>query len=494
MRSISRASIILYITIVEGFSVRTPRPTFNLGARTNFLNEKMPPFENAKRPRTLRSLSSLYSDDGSDSSATATALWAKGGSATAEPSSAPRVAVLADEMNARAKAASPLLDSEVDDAVHSLQNVAPEGCTVDWDKLRAMLAASAHLPHKEWDRTAESATALRKILLGDEESSPGLTDDFRTMFERVLEEGNWAGAASHASEHNESNKPWAVLVTGVNGIRKTTSVYQPWFDELLTEALISPKEEEEEGGGAPIEAESEQKLPTGENSFFRQLDHMIATLANEDFQRLYTYTDELKSHSSRLDKEEEGEPSAEVISRYSNFKAAIFARFRTLSEILGILLVREARKLRSNVMIETSGRDIAMFHYVDANFPADEYKKLALHFTINDLSQAESSVDRRMVGELKAGIEALKSGDAHEVIKANAGGPYGSEVLRGVQADSDRVWEEVVMSEDGGGVGDDWYKATIAIEAHSTEPWTARAIRPDGTKGKVFTFTPPKKA
>ena len=32
-------------------------------------------------------------------------------------------------------------------------------------------------------------------------------------------------------------KPWVVLVTGVNGIRKTTSVYQPWFKKALAAAL-----------------------------------------------------------------------------------------------------------------------------------------------------------------------------------------------------------------------------------------------------------------
>jgi len=545
---------------------RNVSPSFFFGVSTEISN--MPPHENSsssspgggsKRPRrtTLRSLSSLYSDDGSIiSSPSPTALSAeKGGSSSSSsasssaaaaaaaaaenPPSLPRVAVLAEEMNARADSMSPLLDSELDDAVHSLQNVfpsdsasdssSPHGGGVDWDALRSLLSESAHLPHKEWDRTGSSATALRRILLGgnddDDEGSSnpggGLTDDFRAMFERVLTEGNWDGAASHASEeirdNGGTNKPWAVLVTGVNGIRKTTSVYQEWFEELLTEALVRP--DAPEGGGEGEQHEQQLKLPTGDNSFFRQLDHMIATLANEDFQRLYAYTDELAKSKTRegkktppglLDRkegegdndegedEEEEPPSAEVLSRYSDFKAAIFKRYRTLSEILGVLLVREAIELGSNVMIETSGRDVAMFKYVDANFPSSEYNKLALHFTIDDLSQAERSVDRRMAQELRRGIDALQSGaaagaDAREVIRANAGGPYGSEVLRGVQSDSDRVWEEEVMSGKAG-VGGDWYKATIAVEARTDGPWVARAVRPDGTtSGKSFDFVPPRK-
>jgi hypothetical protein len=54
-------------------------------------------------------------------------------------------------------------------------------------------------------------------------------------------------------------------------------------------------------------------------------------------------------------------------------------------------------------------------------------------------------------------------------------------------ADSDRVWQENVMAENSD-VGQDWYKATIQINAHPTKPWTAQAIKPDGTLGTEFPF------
>ena len=68
-------------------------------------------------------------------------------------------------------------------------------------------------------------------------------------------------------------------------------------------------------------------------------------------------------------------------------------------------------------------------------------------------------------------------------------GPYGSEVLKGVQADSAKVWKSVLSGEDAGKT---WFKASIAIEAHENTSWKAAAIAPDGTKGKSFTFTPRK--
>jgi len=183
-------------------------------------------------------------------------------------------------------------------------------------------------------------------------------------------------------------------------------------------------------------------------------------------------------------------------------------------------------------MIETSGRDVAMYHYVDTFFPSEEYNKLVLHFTINDLVHAESSVDGRMVVEMEGGVRVLSSSSSSttssssstltstsngvnvkDLINVNAGGPYGSEVLVGIQKDSDAVWETIVKGgkegnnnhngnddnngndndDDDKGVGHDWYKASIKIEAHADKDWTARAVLPDGTDGEVYIFEAPRK-
>jgi len=259
-------------------------------------------------------------------------------------------------------------------------------------------------------------------------------------------------------------------------------MYQPWFSKLLGEALQSPPAADSKDDNP---ASALAVLPDGSNSFFRQLDHMIATLCNEDFGTLYRLTrDSMSSDESAA-----AGPSKAVIQNYSDYKAAIFSRYRTLSELLGVVLLTEAQKIKLNCMLETSGRDVAMFHYVDHFFPADSYRKLALHFTINDIEYAKESVDQRMVQEIETGVAALEQRDVFAIIRANAGGPYGSEVLEGVQADSDRVWKEEVLS---GKVGQDWYKATIQINAHTTEPWTAQAVRPDGSLGTEFTFGPRK--
>jgi hypothetical protein len=278
-------------------------------------------------------------------------------------------------------------------------------------------------------------------------------------------------------------------------------MYQPWFPQLLEEALQPPEISKtttanagDDNKNTPIDISD---LPCGSNSFFRQLDHMIATLCNDEFAHLYGLTRDvlfLHGDDTTTGILSSDEPTKDLIQKYSNLKAALFARYRTLSELLGVCLVREAQRLQLNCMLETSGRDVAMFHYVDTFFPAGDdddgssscpYNKLALHFTVNDLRCAQDSVDLRMVDEIKAGVAALEQADALAIINANAGGPYGSDVLEGVQRDSDRVWNENVLS---GQVGRDWYKASIQINARASEAWTAQAIKADGTLGTEFTF------
>ena len=416
------------------------------------------------------------------------------------------IEILAKEMDDRASSNAPFTEIELQELQTSFLKIISDETDADgkWKKLEDLFSKFGHLSHKDWQQTGDSAAILSEILLGSQnddgdEGAEVLTDEFKHMFHRVLNEGNWEQALSHSkSNTDKDNKPWAVLVTGVNGIRKTTSVYQSWFPQLLEEALIAPKEKQQENTSNTL------KLPTGHNSFFRQLDHMIATISNNNFQQLY----ELTSQSHDFLSGTRTEPSKEAIQNYSNYKASIFKRYRTLSEILGITLINQAMKENLNVMIETSGRDVAMFHYIDMFFPSDKYNKLVLHFEINDLSYAEKSVDKRMIREMEDGVKVLNkdSVNVRDLINVNAGGPYGSEVLKGIQKDSDGVWEKIMEDEEKEGntnVGYDWYKASIKINAagdngdtndsNKSQDWTAHAIKPDKEKGQVFTFEAPRK-
>jgi hypothetical protein len=107
-------------------------------------------------------------------------------------------------------------------------------------------------------------------------------------------------------------------------------------------------------------------------------------------------------------------------------------------------------------------------------------------FVVNHNNQVVGIVDARIIREIQTGLNAIQAGDAFDIIYANAVGPYGSEVLPGVQEASDKVWNEVVLRNK---VGQDWYKATtIQVNAYPDKAWTAQAIRPDGTLGTLFEF------
>mmetsp|Transcript_51483 Transcript_51483/g.168336 ORF Transcript_51483/g.168336 Transcript_51483/m.168336 type:complete len:389 (-) Transcript_51483:280-1446(-) len=365
--------------------------------------------------------------------------------ATRMSAPAESAAVSAAAMKAAAVAREPFRSGELDRAVASLQKLSDS--PIDAQALREFYASSAHHNHKEWARTEQNAAALRNVVGG-----PG-TAAFDTIFARVLGDGNYDAAAAAAEARGESSKPWVVLVTGLNGIRKTTSVHQPWFKEALAAALG------DQFGGPAAE------LPDGANSFFRQLDYMVATLALTEFEALYTLQD---------------------VAAYAERKDAIFARYRTAAEVLGVLLLRAAEERRMNVMVETSGRDIGMFEYVEHLFPSDSYRKLVLNFRINTLSFAERSVDARMLREMADGSAALGGAPA-ALVRANAGGPYGSAALAGVQADSRRVWESVVGG-GAGGVGASWLKASFEIDAAADAPWTCR---PAAAGSRRFEFVPP---
>lgn len=387
----------------------------------------------------------------------------------------------------------PLSDAELDEVLASLRDaagVADSGAPptaaddnddggIDWAGLRAVLAAAAHRPHKDWAVTAAAAAEARACLLRGRPLGDPRSGACRRMWARVLGEGNWDGAvaaavaaaAAPAANGGADTRPWAVLVTGVNGIRKTTSLYQPWFPAALASALAA-------AGHPPVDA---RRLPTGGSSWFRQLDHLIATVAAAEFRRLYA------GPGGGVTADAGGDVPPPPVDAYAEHKDGIFARYRTVAEVLGVALVTEAAATAGglNVLVETSGRDVSSFHYVNTVFPDGAYRKLALHFTVNTIDAAAASVAARMAGEMGAGAAAaVGGGGIHAVIAANAGGPYGPDALPGVQADAERVWVEVAAgARDGTGVAAGWWTASVAVDAQlGPAGWAAQATAPDGER------------
>jgi hypothetical protein len=146
-----------------------------------------------------------------------------------------RIKEYTQAMNQRAKDMLPFSDDEVLGIVHSLQNVLPppepksaasvpslSESTIQWDALRELLSNVAHLSHKDWTITGQNSQPLSTIL--QLSASNMLSDDAptRQMLQRILQEGNWDGAAAASAAaaavdvvhaKSKSAKPWVVLVT-----------------------------------------------------------------------------------------------------------------------------------------------------------------------------------------------------------------------------------------------------------------------------------------
>ena len=244
-------------------------------------------------------------------------------------------------MAKHAKDGTPMTQEEITDICNGLKNLAPmvddKGAEkeIDFTELRVLLAKVAHLSHKDWAVTSKNSDKLCNILeveprvpssgskreRDDGSDSYPLTSNSRQLLERIIKEGNWDGAVEYSSrlDRPTDEKSWAVLVTGVNGIRKTTSMYQPWFSELLSEALVCPQTDDDLSD-ARVSCDT---LPTGSNSFFRQLDHMICTLCNEEFTRLYAWS---MSQLPKAEGNKKSTPSDETVEQYSNYKVSFSKR------------------------------------------------------------------------------------------------------------------------------------------------------------------------
>ena len=129
---------------------------------------------------------------------------------------------------------------------------------------------------------------------------------------------------------------------------------------------------------------------------------------------------------------------------YSKYKDAIFARYRAMAEALGILLLNAAKKARMNVMVETSGRDIASFAYIERFFPDDsKYRKLVVNFSIDKLVYAQKSVGERMKQEMIEGRAAiLRQASIHDSLQSMLVVRMVRSTER-VQSESTKVWDVV---------------------------------------------------
>ena len=286
---------------------------------------------------------------------------------------------------------------------------------------------------------------------------------------------------SHFQHQSSPYQPWLVLITGLNGIRKTTCLAQPWFSLLLSSSFLTST------------SYSPDDLPAASNSFFRQLDHILATVVNKEFHSLYQSMD---------------------YTNYKKIKETIYLKYRLFAEIFGFCTVFEAQKQGMNILIETSGRDSAMFECIDyladtynshqrsSTSPNIKYRKLLIHFSINDIKYAKESVDKRMIEEMQRGkllLQVAETISGQQVSEINSGGPYAGDKLDQVFIESEDIWKRILVninpstpspsSSKANIVGSDWDVAHIEIIGNDDDSiWIARPALSSHSSSMSFIF------
>ena len=108
-----------------------------------------------------------------------------------------------------------------------IANLRTFGFDLSPSDLTSLILSKGGKSHKDWENTIACGEKMIECLGGIE--------NVKKVFERTVVDGRWEEAVS--AKPTSPDKAWVVLVTGLNGIRKSTSLAQPWIQDALVEAL-----------------------------------------------------------------------------------------------------------------------------------------------------------------------------------------------------------------------------------------------------------------
>lgn len=155
------------------------------------------------------------------------------------------------------------------------------------DNLREFVAQYAHGTSTDWPAIEAAAEKLESLL-----GKPG-DRKFDRLFHRILDDGQWKQAEQAAKKRPEEGKPWVVLIGGVDGVRKTGSIFQPWWRNAVHDGFGVPDEQLSAHELDPIDTATPKygALPSGQNSFIMPHDTIVASFANTLMISLYRVGD-----------------------------------------------------------------------------------------------------------------------------------------------------------------------------------------------------------
>lgn len=176
-----------------------------------------------------------------------------------------------------------------------------------------------------------------------------------------------------------NNSPWIVVVMGLNAIRKTTAMKQLELPTLINSVLphINTK-----------------YVPTANNSFFRQLDYLVPSIASGLFLKLQ---------------------NIKHIKYYKIGKQLLFSKLAPLNGLWLNVVSNIIGKLDYNMLIEATGTNFSQVDLINDNSNFNNYNKLIIRFNF-DQTQLDI-VGKSIATRFEEEFEKIKT--SHNNIKVS---------------------------------------------------------------------------
>eukprot|EP00404_Azadinium_spinosum_P061925 CAMPEP_0180697620 /NCGR_PEP_ID=MMETSP1038_2-20121128/3594_1 /TAXON_ID=632150 /ORGANISM="Azadinium spinosum, Strain 3D9" /LENGTH=517 /DNA_ID=CAMNT_0022729147 /DNA_START=73 /DNA_END=1623 /DNA_ORIENTATION=+ len=319
---------------------------------------------------------------------------------------------------------------------------------------------------------AEELIPIVHDALGIEQSNDqeltSTVEVLKKLFPHAMKGGGWDAAMTYRKENKEDN-PFMILVDGIWGSRKSSTMCNPQLAQMLQVALKDEKQKlaTAERGDQLVVAEANPEKPpaklqdlekhltnlyqaakadtkktgaharsiSGGTAFFRQLDFFIAGVSTGRFRAL------LETYSP--------EP-AEFWEAYAKEKSKIFRDFRFIAECWMWIAMKAAVANNLNCIVEGSGTHVGVHTLVDAYLNTlatrTDYQRLWIHFDVLIPKLAAASVEERFKKELEE-FQYLKrqvqTPSKERIDQINSGGAgYGEANLEKAQEANMVIWRD----------------------------------------------------
>ena len=210
----------------------------------------------------------------------------------------------------------------------------------------------------------------------------------KNLLPKVFDGGNWDKAKEYAKDA-EVKKPWLIVAIGPNCIGKSGFLRNNTIANDIKTIL---------------KLEEKEYPPTGEYSFFRQLDYLIPAVGAVYFKLLYQFSNN---------------PDLKLLKNFEDYKILlkhiIFDKLGPIQAVWASIIAKLAFSHRMNMIVESTGAGdgtypgLANLAFASSN----SYQKLFLRFTIDaksSLIQTQTCIQKRYDKEITKGTQLLQKG------------------------------------------------------------------------------------